>query len=253
VLVLPKLLTLRDGEQWLRHVPLLVGLAVSGLAVVVLAATFERTSLRARVQRSRLFRLMPGIAWGFVRPEDHGINALAVLLGLLFAVGVTVAFVLHLLGHILVSPYLVLCLMLGVVNGIYGYLSSHLRGLQILALLLLLASAVLLNSDTFHRDHAYRMSFPNMDAYYDAARQAVGQQTLPPPGESFVRLDEEEHQELGKRPIDHYRQVYQSPEHSALAAGLIDSVKPMRALCERWQKQHPGTKPRLVIVCTSGG
>src|SRR5262249_2611760 len=139
------------------------------------------------------------------------------------------------------------------INGIYGYLSSHLRGLQLVALLALLLSAVLLDSDTFDPAHVYRMSFPHLEAYYDAARQAAHAPSPPPPSEYFIRLDEEEHQELGKRPTDHYRKLYQSPAHSAAAAGLIDSAAPLRALWERWQKDHPGTKPRIVLICTSGG
>src|SRR5262249_45461406 len=103
------------------------------------------------------------------------------------------------------------------------------------------------------REHDFRMSLPNMEPYYAAVRQATHQASVPPPSEYFIRLDEEAHREIGKRPVDHYRQLYQSPEHSAEAAGLIDSELPLRAMHARWQQQHPGTKPRVVIVCTSGG
>jgi hypothetical protein len=252
-LVIPKLLTLRTGEEWERHLPLLVGLAVSALVVLLVLQAFERLGLRARVQRSLLFRLLPGVAWKYLPEEDHPVNALALLLGVLFVAGVAVVAFLHATGHSLITPYLVLCLMLGVVNGAYGYLTSQLRGVQILALLLLLVSALLLNSDTFDPDHIYRMSLPNMEPYYAAARQAVHEETLPPAGEYFIRLDEEEHREAGQRPVDHYRRLYQDKDHSAEAAGLIDSEKPLRAMCERWQQRHPGTKPRIVIICTSGG
>ncbi len=252
-LVLPKLLTLRDGESWRDYLPMLLGLGVSALAALLLVTFHERCGLRARAQRSWLFRAMPGVAWGYLPAADYALHAMALLLDLLFAAGIAVAAVLDHLGHTLITPYLAMCLIFAVVNGIYGFLTSQMRGFQHLALLLLVVSAVVLNSDMFDPDHAYRMSFPNMGPYYDAARQAAQAGDVPPPSATFVRLDEERHEVVGQRPIDHYRALYLSPEHSAEAAGLIDSEQPLRAMCERWQQQHPGTKPRLVIVCTSGG
>ena len=252
-LALPKFLTLRPDQSPEPFLPLVVGLgvAVAGSTLVVMLG--ERLGWRARIQRSLLFRLTPGVAWGYLPPEDHPLHALALLLGLIFAAGIAAAGVLHALGHTLISPYLVLCLILAVFNGAYGFLASQLRGLQLLAVIALVVSGVLLNSNTFDPDHAYRMSFPHMEPYYDAVRQAANAGGLPPAGGDLVRLDEEEHAEVGKRPTDHYRKLWESKEHSAAAAGLIDSVQPLRALHERWQKQHPGTKPRVVIFCTSGG
>lgn len=253
LLVLPRLITLRTKDEWLDHVPVLLGLAVSAIGAILIVASCERLGLRAWIQKSFLFRLTPGVAWGFLPPRDYPYHALTLLLSLFFFVGIVIVAVLHFLGYVLVTPFLVMCLMLGVVNGIYFYLSSHFRGIQLFAFLALFGSAVLLNSDMFDRAHVFRMSFPHMEAYYDAARQATRSASVPEPSEFFIRLDEEEHQEVGKRPTDHYRKLYLSPEHSAAAAGLIDSEQPLKALCERWQKDHPGTKPRIVIICTSGG
>src|SRR5262249_34562765 len=154
VLVLPHLLSLRGGAAWERDLPLLTGLGVSGLAVVVVAALVRRLDRTGRLQRSLVFRLMPGVAWGYLPPADYPLHALALVLGLLFAAGVVVVAVLHGLGHTLVTPYLALCLMLGVVNGIYGFLTSQLRGLQHLAFVLLVLSAVLLGSGLFDAEHS---------------------------------------------------------------------------------------------------
>jgi hypothetical protein len=252
-LVVPKVIFLRDAQSWQNQSPMLVGVAASALGALLLVTFIERTGLRARAQRSWFFRMMPGVAWGYLPASEHALHAMALILGLLFAAGIAAAGVLDFLGHTLITPYLAMCLIFAVVNGIYGLLTSQMRGLQHLALLFLIASAVVLNSDTFDPDHAYRMSFPNMAAYYDAARQAANEADVPPPSATFVRLDEERHEVAGQRPTDHYRALCLSKEHSAEAAGLIDSEQPLRAMYERWQQRHPGTKPRLVIVCTSGG
>jgi hypothetical protein len=253
VLVLPALLAIRDRAEWERHLPLLLGLGVSALAFALVAVLIGRLNRGGRVERSLLFRALPGVAWGYLPQAYYPLHALALVLGLLFAAGVVVVFVLHAYGHILVTPYLALCLILAVVNGVYGVLASQLRGLQHFALVALILSGVLLGSDLIDREHGYRMSFPNMEPYYEAARRATHEASLPPPSDTFIRLDEEAHQEIGKRPIDHYRALYLSKDHSAEAAGLIDSEQPLRAMCARWQQQHPGTRPRVILVCTSGG
>jgi hypothetical protein len=253
VLVLPTLLSLRGGAEWEQHLPLLLGLGVSALVLTLVALLVGRFNRGGRVQRSLLFRALPGVAWGYLPRASYPLHALALVLGLVFLAGVAVVFILHAYGHILVTPYLALCLILAVVNGVYGFLTSQLRGLQHLALVALILSAILLGGSLIDREHAYRMSFPNMEPYYAAARRATHEASVPPPSDTFIRLDEEVHQEIGKRPIDRYRELYLSKDHSAEAAGLIDSELPLRAACARWQQQHPGTKPRVVIVCTSGG
>jgi hypothetical protein len=253
VLVFPRLLALRGEAEWARHLPLLLGLGVSALALALLALLIGRLDRGGRVQRSLLFRALPGVAWGYLPPAAYPLHALALVLGLLFAAAVVVVFALHAFGHVLLTPYLALCLILAVVNGVYGLLTSQLRGLQHLALVALILSGILLGSDLVDPEHAYRMSFPNLEPYYEAARRATHEATVPPPSDTFIRLDEEAHREVGKRPVDHYRELYLSEDHSPEAAGLIDSELPLRAMCARWQQQHPGTRPRVVIVCTSGG
>lgn len=252
---LPRLLMLRTDQTVEQHLPLLVGLAVSFCGSALVVGTFESTGLRARMQRTGLFRMMPGVAWGYLPVEDHPLHSVAFLLAILIGAGVTAAGILHSLGHVLVSPYLALCLILAIVNVAYGFLACQLRGLQHLVFLGLVLSGLLLNSDLFDRDHDYRMSFPHMEPYYAAARQAANEQRSLDDNEHYVRLDEERWVIEGQKDkrIDYYRELQRDPAHSAQAAGLIDSVEPLRAMCQRWQEKHPGTKPRIVLVATSGG
>ncbi len=70
-LVVPKLLSLTTGDAVERHLPLLVGLGVSVTGSTLLVMLGERLGLRARVQRSLLFRATPGVAWGFLEKEDY--------------------------------------------------------------------------------------------------------------------------------------------------------------------------------------
>src|SRR5262249_25515399 len=143
------------------------------------------------IQRSLLFRALPGVAWGYLPPAYYPLHAVALVLGVLFAIGVVVIGVLHASGHILLTPYLALCLILAVVNAVYGFLTSQLRGLQHFVFVLLIVSAVLLGGSLIDREHDFRMSLPNMEPYYAAVRQATHQASVPPPSEYFIRLDEE--------------------------------------------------------------
>src|SRR5262245_53630319 len=61
-----------------------------------------------------------GRGLGLPPPGVYPLHALALVLGLLFVAGAVVVFVLHASGHILLTPYLALCLILAVVNGAYG-------------------------------------------------------------------------------------------------------------------------------------
>src|SRR5262249_13069161 len=112
VLVLPTLLALRGEAEWERHLPLLLGLGVSALVLTLVALLISRLNRDDRIQRSLLFRALPGVAWGYLSPASYPLQALALVLGLLFAAGVVVVGTLHAFGHILVTPYLALCLIL---------------------------------------------------------------------------------------------------------------------------------------------
>jgi hypothetical protein len=234
-----------------------IGLALSLATAVLFVGAVEWSGLRQRFQRSAFFRWTPGIAWGFLPPEDHPLHALALLLGIVFAALVAVTVWLHVNGYSLVTPFVVLCLILGICNSVHAFLSSHLRGVQLVALVALIVSALVANSTLVDTVHAYKMSFPHMEPYYEAARAALtpggdsaeGDEGTAPSDEYFIRLDEERWREKDEvKRLDHYRaRVYRDPRHSAAAANLIDSEEPLRVMCERWQKTHPGTKPRLVI------
>jgi hypothetical protein len=232
ILAAPKLWTTDFPHQALPLWPLFSGLALSVVLAAGLVTAGERLGVRAALQDSRLFRVLPGVVFRYIPEEDYPLHALAFVLTLLALAGLGVAYAVFLLGGTS-PPMLVLCLVLGLFSGVFGFVAFQLRGLQHIILVILLGWAVLAN-----QGH-YKFSFPGLEEYYPAARGHTGDR---------VRLDEE-------RPgIDHYYLLLARPDHSAAAAGLIDSEEPLRALSRRWREGHPDKSlPRLVLVATSGG
>jgi hypothetical protein len=237
----PRLLTASFREGRAPAWPLFAGLAASVLLAVGLVLLSERLGVRQRLQDSWLFRLLPGVKFGYLRPPDYPLHALALELGLAFLAAVVVVYLLYL--RLTFTPVVALCLLLAAFNAVYGFLAFHLRGFQHLAVAALLALAVLFNSDALDalwhrdpldRDAAYKLRFPNLEPSY-----ARGQR---------VRLDEDAQHH------DHYRELlHKEKDHEVPAPDLIPGVEPLRAMHERWEQHHPGQKPRLVLVAVSGG
>jgi hypothetical protein len=82
VLVLPRLVALRGEADWERYLPLLIGLGVSALVLTLAALLIGRLNQEGRVQRSWLFRALPGVAWGYLPPASYSLHAVALVLGL---------------------------------------------------------------------------------------------------------------------------------------------------------------------------
>ena len=238
----PRLVTARfrpghNAPAW----PMFAGLIASVLLAVGLVLLSERLGVRRRLQDSRLFRLLPGVCFGYLHPPDYPLHALALELGLGFLGALVVVYLLYL--RLTFTPVVVLCLLLAALNAVYGFLAFHLRGFQHLVIAALLALAVVFNSDAVDallhqdpiaRDAAYRLSFPNLESYYARGRR--------------VRLDEDAQHH------DHYRELLRAQKaHTVPAPDLIPSAEPLRAMHERWEHDHPGRKPRLVLVAASGG
>jgi hypothetical protein len=235
VLAAPKLLA---NDFWSRRSsvpawPMFLGLTSSILLGAGLVRLGEWLSVRQRLQGSWLFRHLPGVSFGYLPPEDYPLHALALELGLLSLLGLTAAYAVYFAG-VTFTPLVALCLLLGSFNALYGFVASQLRGLQHVAFVSLFALAVVLNSDRVDSDHAYKLSFPNMESYYADIRARA---------RTRVRLDEDQDN------VDHYRKLIEE----APVTGLIESQEPLRAMLQRWQDAHSGTKPRLVLVATSGG
>ena len=161
----------------------------------------------------------PGAADGRIPPTDYalhliatGFTALPAALILLHAAAA--------LGGRTGSPVWVVCLSLWLFTSGYGFVSFHFAGLQ--TVLLVMVGAVVLVANA---RHPYKMTLPNMDPEYAAARSG---RPLP----------------LG---------VTESPVGGGRVS-LLGADEVLGKFRERWQREHgPGTRPKLVVVCTSGG
>jgi hypothetical protein len=209
--------------------PMFAGFAASVLVTAGLVCVNEWSGLRSWVQGTRLFRAMPGVAFGYLKTAEYPLHALALELAVLFLAGATAAV---LVGTI-IPPVVLLCLLLGTFNAAYGFVAFQLRGLQHVILVATILLGLLLGTDLLFRDFAYKLTFPNLEAY-DAAR---------------VRLDEDPSRH------DHYYGLLEDQAaNRSPAPSLVNSEEPLRAMRDRWQKDHgPGSRPPLVIVAASGG
>jgi hypothetical protein len=114
----------------------------------------------------------------------------------------------------------VVCLSLWLFNAAYGFVSFHYAGVQYV----LLAAAVAVVAAA-NAAHPYKLSLPNLDPEYAAARAG--------------------------RPVP--LAVTESPVGGPRVP-LLGPDDVLGRFRERWEREHgPGRRPRLVVVCTSGG
>ena len=165
------------------------------------------------------YALTPGAADGRIPPTDYALHLIATGFTALPAALI----LLHAaaaLGGRTGSPVWVVCLSLWLFTSGYGFVSFHFAGLQ--TVLLVMAGAVVLVANA---RHPYKLTLPNIGPEYAAARSG---RPLP----------------LG---------VTESPAGGGRVP-LLGADEVLASFRERWQREHgPGTKPRLVVVCTSGG
>lgn len=234
MLWIPSLLILWGGklifhEVWAGYVPvwgLLLGLIVAVGASVAAVGAASRWGFFAWLARHRL----PS------NSQDRSLHGMALLTMLLSVLSLVVLYALHFSGWVF-SPILVLCLLLILADAVFGFLAFWAPGSQYLALVLVVSLALLANNTA---DHAYKLTFPNLEDRYG----------------NLLRLDEETLEKEGKtRHLDHYYELLrQQDEGKAAKPDLIASEEPVRALAERWQREHKdGSLPRLVLIATSGG
>ncbi|HVK14287.1 MAG TPA: patatin-like phospholipase family protein [Gemmataceae bacterium] len=198
-----------------------VGLALSVLAMaaIVLAGWLVLTRPGAAVDWRAWFALTPGAASGRIPPDQYPLH--------LIAAGFTVLPAVAILGHLAAalvgrtgSPVWVVCLSLWLFTAGYGFVGYHFAGIQT-ALVVLAAGVVLVANGR----HPYKLGLPNMTPEYDAARAG-----RPAP--------------LG---------VTESPAGGGRVP-LLTANEVLGRFRDRWQRAHgPDTKPRLVVVCASGG
>jgi hypothetical protein len=207
--------------------PMFAGLGVSVLLAAGLVLLRRRTGFRAWVQGTWLFRRLPGVAWKTILTDEHPLHALALEINVLFLTGAVTA----VLFGINFPPVVVLCLLLGTFNGLYGFVAFQLRGLQHIVFVAAVVLGLVLGTDIVYPDRAYKLTFPNLDY-----------------GE-LVPIDEDSDGH------DHYYELLkEQAENPSSAPSLINSEDPLRAMLAQWQQEHKdGTKPPLVVVATSGG
>ncbi len=169
--------------------------------------------------------------------EALSLHGVALLTTLLSVLALFLLYVLHFSGSVF-SPILVLCVLLILADAVYGFLAFWAPGSQFLALVLVVGFALLANNRS---DHAYKLTFPNLEDQYA----------------NPLRIDEElVGEEGGKhKRLDHYYELLRKQaDGEETKPDLIASEGPVRAMAERWRQEHnDGSKPRLVLIATSGG
>ncbi|HWG43358.1 MAG TPA: hypothetical protein VN688_11285 [Gemmataceae bacterium] len=238
MLWIPSLLILWGGKLFFHDAragyinvwPLLLGLALAVGASVLGIILADRSGLLARLQ-----------TYGRMDDDKNGsLHAVAFLTALLSVLILVLLYVLHFSGAVL-SPVLVLCVLLGLADAVYGFLAFWMPGSQYVALVLLVAIALGVSSSTVSRDHAYKLTFPNLEERY-ANPLRIDEELVSKEGDKHKRLD-------------HYYELLKTQaDEPDSRPDLIPSEEPLRAMAERWRNEHKGKgKPRLVLVSTSGG
>jgi hypothetical protein len=217
-----KLLSRDVWHGEVRIWPLLVGLVVSvGVTTALVCAGAE-------LGLFHLWRLGP-------------LHTLAAATAILFGLATAALYAAHFAGKVL-SPVVVVCVLLGAADAGYGFLAFNLPGSQFLVLIGLIAVALLFNSPWVNKQNSYKLTFPGLDAF-NGARQRIDEEAV---------YDEKTHAWVR---TEHYHELLKAQAADpATGPDLIPAAAPLAEMETRWQARHGDqSKPRIVIVCTSGG
>lgn len=232
-----KLLAPQVRNGTLPVVPFFLGTASSVLLTCGVIAAASRFGVLSRLAlagspEAKALDTEPGR-----QPASAVLHGLAALAALLYLLGLVIVYIRHFAGAEM-SPVTVVCVLLGVVNAVYGFVTFRIPGLQYVLLVLLICLGLVANNSSVNPDSAYTLTFPGLEDYYAAPLQ----------------LDEGPKDANGQRPDHYYNLLRAQAEGKAAKPELIPSEVPLAAMRQRWQEQRKdGTKPRVVIVCTSGG
>ncbi len=161
----------------------------------------------------------PGAMSGRIPPPDYPLHLLATVATLLPGLGLGAFGLLAYAGRT-ACPVWVVALLLWLGVAVYGFVVFHVQGLQYVLLALAVAVGVVANVG-----HRFKLSLPNLKPEYAAARAATP---------DFARLGEPP---TAQRPVN-----------------LLSAADLLAAFSEQWQRDYgPGTKPKLVVMATSGG
>ncbi|AMV28112.1 Patatin-like phospholipase [Gemmata sp. SH-PL17] len=257
-----------NDRLWL--VPFVIGYVLAGLFARVTYYFDERLRVPARPSLRDWvldLRIVPpsitsprGTPWDTVReyligrdrnpvpPEVtplHGIATLVMGMALIILVGLlAVVYVLDhwAPGYSLTGLVSLVCLILIVMSMLYGFFESHFRIQRLafiggaLVLLVWNSTDFFKAPDGYGKNH-YKLQFPGLEGTSENAGVNL---PLWDPAQKDGGRDVKAILEA----TSGYAEVY-----------LIPADEPLQQMCERWQKQ-PGRekeKPKIVIVCTSGG
>jgi hypothetical protein len=232
---LPSLLLLGGGklffhDVWAGYVrvwPLYLGLLLAVDVSILTIFLASRYGVLAYLSRRVPARARPATT----------LHGLALLTAIVSALALVLIYALHFGGTVL-SPIVVVCVMLGLANAVYGFLTYWAPGSQYVAGAILIGAGLLISSSVVSREQAYKLTFPHLENCYATP----------------LRLDEEPKSAGGDRRDHYYDLLLRQQNDSTGRPDLIASEEPLRALAERWQNDHhDGSKPRLVLIATSGG
>lgn len=173
------------------------------------------------------------------RTRDKPLHRIAATTAALYLVGLGIVYVRHVSGAEL-SPVVVLCVILGLLNAVYGFVAYRAPGLQHVVFIVLIVTGIAANARWANPYADYKLTLPGLEEYYDAP----------------LVLEEDAPDAQGKsKRLDHYYDLLQRQANGqSPKPDLIPSEEPLRKMRERWQAVHgKESKPRIVLVSTSGG
>jgi hypothetical protein len=232
-----KLLAPQVRNGTLQVWPFFLGTAVSVVLTCALIAAASSFGLLTRLARAEPTGETAAGTEPARQRASSALRGLAALAALLYLIGLVIIYLRHFAGAEM-SPVTVVCVLLGVVNAVYGFVAFRLPGFQYVLLVLLVGLGIVANSPFVNPNSQYSLTFPGLEDYYAAPQ----------------RLDEGPKDPNGERPDHYYNLLRSQAEGKSPKPTLIPSDAPLGAMRARWQEQRKdGTKPRIVIVCTSGG
>lgn len=154
------------------------------------------------------------------RTRDEPLHRIAAATAALYLVGLGAVYARHASGAE-VSPVVVLCVILGLLNAVYGFVAYRAPGLQHVVFVALIVSGIAANARWANPSADYKLTLPGREEYY--ATPLV------------LEEDSPETDAQGKRKrLDHYYDLLQRQADGwAPKPDLIPSEEPLRKMRER--------------------
>lgn len=218
-ILLPLLLCMTLGK--LSHTPWIsIGMMFALLVVIAFVEiSFRLLSLYWQQDWRAIFAFTPGAADGQIPVAAYPLHMIATAFTVMPFCLIVLQSVLKRFG-LPGNPVWIVCLSMWLFNALYGFISFHFWGLHVLIAIAVLSVVVIANLG-----HPYKLSLPGLGPEYHRARQG---QPIP----------------MG---------VTESPV-SRQPVRLIPAEAMLQQFQQSWLVDHPPqSKPKLLILCTSGG